>query len=110
MINVGVIGFGYWGPNVARNFNDTPGARVVAISDADEASLRRAEQSYPGIRMARNDADLLTASDIDAIAIVTPVSSHFEIAKAALLNGKHIFVEKPFTASVAQAEGTYRIG
>ena len=104
MINVGVIGFGYWGPNVARNFNDTPGARVIAISDADEASLRRAEQSYPGIRMARNDSDLLTASDIDAIAIVTPVSSHFEIAKAALLNGKHIFVEKPFTASVAQAE------
>ena len=104
MINVGVIGFGYWGPNVARNFNETPGARVIAISDADEASLRRAEQSYPGIRMARNDSDLLTASDIDAIAIVTPVSSHFEIAKAALLNGKHIFVEKPFTASVAQAE------
>ena len=104
MINVGVIGFGYWGPNVARNFNETPGARVIAISDADEASLRRAEQTYPGIRMARNDSDLLTASDIDAIAIVTPVSSHFEIAKAALLNGKHIFVEKPFTASVAQAE------
>ena len=104
MINVGVIGFGYWGPNVARNFNETPGARVIAISDADEASLRRAEQSYPGIRMARNDSDLLTASDIDAIAIVTPVSSHFEIAKAALLNDKHIFVEKPFTATVAQAE------
>lgn len=104
MINVGVIGFGYWGPNVARNFNDTPGARVIAISDADEASLRRAEQSYPGTRMARNDSDLLTATDIDAIAIVTPVSSHFEIAKAALLNGKHIFVEKPFTASVTQAE------
>jgi len=104
MINVGVIGFGYWGPNVARNFNDTPGAKVIAISDADEASLRRAEQSYPGIRMASNDSDLLTANDIDVIAIVTPVSSHFEIAKAALLNGKHIFVEKPFTASVAQAE------
>ena len=104
MINVGVIGFGYWGPNVARNFNETPGARVIAISDADEASLRRAEQTYPGIRMARNDSDLLTASDIDAIAIVTPVSSHFEIAKAALLNDKHIFVEKPFTATVAQAE------
>jgi predicted homoserine dehydrogenase-like protein len=58
MINVGVIGFGYWGPNVARNFNEIPGAKVVAISDADEASLRRAEQSYPGIRMARDDSDL----------------------------------------------------
>jgi len=104
MINVGVIGYGYWGPNVARNFSQTPGARVVAISDADEASLRRAGQSYPGISLSRTDSDLLTAKDIDAIAIVTPVSSHFELAKAALCNGKHIFVEKPFTASAAQAE------
>ena len=104
MINIGVIGYGYWGPNVARNFSQTSGARVVAISDADEASLRRAEQSYPGVRMIRQDSDLLMARDIDAVAIVTPVSSHFELAKAALSNGKHIFVEKPFTASTAQAE------
>jgi len=104
MINVGVIGYGYWGPNVARNFSQTPGARVIAISDADEVSLRRAEQAYPGVRMVQDSADLVMASDLDAIAIVTPVSSHFEIAKAALANGKHVFVEKPFTASVAQAE------
>jgi predicted dehydrogenase len=104
MINVGVVGYGYWGPNVARNFNDTPGARVAAISDADDSSLKRAAQSYPGIRLARNCADLVAESGLDVIAIVTPVSSHFEIAKAALLNGKHIFIEKPFTASVAQAE------
>jgi predicted dehydrogenase len=104
MINVGVVGYGYWGPNVARNFNETPGARVVAISDADDGSLKRAAQSYPEIRMAKDCQDLVTASDIDVIAIVTPVSSHFEIAKAALSNGKHIFIEKPFTASVAQAE------
>jgi predicted dehydrogenase len=104
MINVGVVGYGYWGPNVARNFNETPGARVVAISDGDEGSLVRAEQAYPGVRMVRDCANLVTAADVDLIAIVTPVSSHFEIAKAALLNGKHIFVEKPFTASAAQAE------
>jgi len=104
MINVGVVGYGYWGPNVARNFNETPGARVVAISDADDGSLKRAAQSYPEMRMAKDCQDLLTATDIDVIAIVTPVSSHFEIAKAALSNGKHIFIEKPFTASVAQAE------
>ena len=104
MINVGVVGFGYWGPNVARNFNDSPGARVVAISDADEGSLRRAELSYPGVRMARDYTELVTAPDLDVIAVVTPVSSHFEIAKAALSNGKHIFIEKPFTASVTQAE------
>lgn len=104
MINVGVVGYGYWGPNVARNFNETPGARVVAISDADEGALRRAEQSYPGVRMARDCNELLTAPDVDVIAIVTPVSSHFELAKLALSNGKHIFIEKPFTASVAEAE------
>jgi predicted dehydrogenase len=104
MINIGVIGYGYWGPNVARNFNETPGARVAAISDADDGSLSRAAQNYPGVRMAKNAAELLTDPDLDVIAIVTPVSSHFEIAKAALSNGKHIFIEKPFTASVAQAE------
>ena len=104
MINIGVVGYGYWGPNVARNFNETPGARVLAISDADDGSLSRAAQSYPGIRTAKDCQDLVTAPDLDVIAIVTPVSSHFEIAKAALSNGKHIFIEKPFTASVAQAE------
>lgn len=104
MINIGVVGYGYWGPNVARNFNDTPGARVVAISDADERSLLRAEQSYPAARILQDCTDLIKAPDVDAIAIVTPVSSHFEIAKAALSNGKHIFIEKPFTASVVQAE------
>jgi len=104
MINVGIVGYGYWGPNVARNFHQTPGARVLAISDADEGSLRRAEQSFPGVRASLDCVELVTAPDIDVIAIVTPVSSHFDIAKAALLNGKHIFIEKPFTASVAQAE------
>lgn len=104
MIKIGVIGYGYWGPNVARNLNEAPGARVVAISDSDEGSLRRAENHFPTARMEKNSAKVLTASDIDAVAIVTPVSSHFELAKEALCNGKHIFIEKPFTASVAQAE------
>lgn len=104
MINVGIVGFGYWGPNVARNFNTTQGARVVAISDADEKSLQRAASSYPGVRTERECDRLLGARDIDVVAIVTPVSSHFEIARKALANGKHIFIEKPFTASVAEAE------
>ena len=104
MINVGIVGFGYWGPNVARNFNMTPGARVVAISDADEKSLQRAAASYPGIRTERACDRLICSKDIDVVAIVTPVSSHFDIARKALANGKHIFIEKPFTASVAEAE------
>ncbi|GFO64871.1 Gfo/Idh/MocA family oxidoreductase [Geomonas paludis] len=104
MINVGIVGFGYWGPNVARNFSITPGAKVVAISDADDKSLQRAAVSYPGARMEKDCESILTAKDIDVVAIVTPVSSHFSIAKKALENGKHIFIEKPFTASVAEAE------
>lgn len=104
MIKIGVIGYGYWGPNVARNLNEAPGAQIVAISDPDEGSLRRAEQAFPAARTCRNCRDLLTAPDVDAIAIVTPVSSHFELAREALCNGKHIFIEKPFTASAAQAE------
>jgi predicted dehydrogenase len=104
MINVGVIGYGYWGPNVTRNFNDTPGAKVTAISDADAGSLARAAQGYPGVRLEQDCKGLLCATDLDMIAIVTPVSSHFDLAKAALQNGKHVFIEKPFTASVAQAE------
>jgi len=104
MIKVGIVGYGYWGPNVARNFHTTPGARVVAISDADKDSLLRAEQNYPGVRMIQDSNELLKDPELDVIAIVTPVSSHFEIAKAALSNGKHIFIEKPFTASVSQAE------
>lgn len=104
MINVGIIGFGYWGPNVARNFHTTPGAKVVAICDADERSLARAGQSYPGVRLVKDCRELLQSSDVDVIAIVTPVSSHFGLAREALSNGKHIFIEKPFTASVAEAE------
>jgi predicted dehydrogenase len=104
MIRIGVIGYGYWGPNVTRNLNEAPGARVVAISDSDEGARRRAEQMFPTARVERDCKELLNAPDIDAIAIVTPVSSHFDLAKAALSNGKHIFIEKPFTASATQAE------
>jgi predicted dehydrogenase len=104
MIRVGVIGYGYWGPNIVRNFQQTEGSRVVAVSDKSDKSLRRAQQAYPQLRVTSNADDLLTATDIDAIAVVTPVWTHFELAKKALENGKHVFVEKPFTSSTAQAE------
>jgi predicted dehydrogenase len=104
MIRVGVIGYGYWGPNIVRNFQQTDGARVVAVCDKSDKSLRRALQAYPDIRVSSEANDLLTAVDIDAIAVVTPVWTHFELAKKALENGKHVFVEKPFTATAEQAE------
>jgi predicted dehydrogenase len=104
MIRVGVIGYGYWGPNIVRNFQQTDGSLVVAVCDKSDKSLRRALQSYPDMRVSSEANDLLTAVDIDVIAVVTPVWTHFELAKKALENGKHVFVEKPFTATAAQAE------
>ncbi|UFS71104.1 Gfo/Idh/MocA family oxidoreductase [Geomonas sp. RF6] len=104
MIKIGIIGYGYWGPNVARNFNETPGARVVAISDVDQRVLQRAEKLYPHVRTCTDCREILSSPEIDVVAIVTPVSSHFPLAKEALLNGKHIFIEKPFTSCVSEAE------
>ncbi len=104
MIKVGVIGFGYWGPNVARNFNLPGISQVVAIADKSKNCLARAEQAFPQAKVTADAKDILESSEIDVVAVVTPVWTHFEIAKAALNHGKHVFVEKPFTASVAQAE------
>lgn len=103
MINVGVIGFGYWGPNIVRNFSAIEGAKVVAVCDQGEQSFNRARKAYPNINVSRDCCELLNSPDIDAIAVITPVSTHFDLAKKVLENGKHVFVEKPFTATVAQA-------
>lgn len=104
MIRIGVIGYGYWGPNIVRNFHSTEGARVVAVSDRNTAVLTRLCREYPDIRITEDTYSVLSATDVDAIAIVTPVSTHYELARKALENGKHVFVEKPFTSNNAQAE------
>jgi predicted dehydrogenase len=104
MIRMGVIGYGYWGPNIVRNFQNQEKVRVVAVSDKNPKALERVAKSYPDMRLTQNARDVLSATDIDAVAIVTPVSTHYELAREALVNGKHIFIEKPFTASSAQAE------
>ena len=103
-IRVGVIGYGYWGPNIVRNIQSLESAAVVAICDRNEAALRRAARLYPSLRMTSDFSEILRAPDIDAVAVVTPVWTHYEIAKAALENGKHVFVEKPFTSTSHQAE------
>src|SRR5690348_348366 len=102
MINFGVIGYGYWGPNVVRNLVSVDGSRVVAIADKSCAARQRAQKAYPGIQVTPNADDLIAGTDIDAIAVVTPVWTHFQLAKAALENGKHVFVEKPFTSNTEQ--------
>ena len=104
MIRVGVIGYGYWGPNVVRNFHGQERSRVVAVCDKSEKSMQRIRQAYPDMHITGDSAELMTATDIDAVAVVTPVWTHFELAKAALENGKHVFVEKPFTCTTGQAE------
>src|SRR6204780_1955326 len=104
VIRMGVIGYGYWGPNIVRNFHGQERSRVVSVCDKSPKSQARVRQSYPEIRVTGECNDILTATDIDAIAIVTPVWTHYELAKLALENGKHVFVEKPFTCTTAQAE------
>jgi len=104
MINVGIIGYGYWGPNVARNFNACQGTKLVAICDLNEQRLNLAKSHYPFIKDFSDPKDLVNSSDIDMVAVVTPVFTHYELAKLALESRKHIFVEKPFTSNVAQGE------
>jgi predicted dehydrogenase len=104
VVRVGVIGYGYWGPNIVRNLSALDGCRVLAVCDQRPAALARASKAHPGVTLTTDSADVLTSTEIDAVAVITPVWTHFELAKAALENGKHVFVEKPFTSTSAQAE------
>src|SRR5580658_10228892 len=104
MVKFGVVGYGYWGPNVVRNLDRLETAEVVAVCDKSPASRKKVAKAYPDVLVTDDAAELMSSTDIDAIAVVTPVWTHYELAKAALLGGKHIFVEKPFTSNAAQAQ------
>jgi predicted dehydrogenase len=104
MIRVGVIGYGYWGPNIVRNFNNGDVSQVVMVCDERPEPLRRAKQSYPHLHTTSNSAELISSPQVDVVAVVTPVWTHFGLTKSALENGKHVFVEKPFTFTAAHAE------
>jgi predicted dehydrogenase len=104
VLKVGVIGYGYWGPNIVRNFSGIDHAAVAMVCDSNPATLSKVLKNYPQMRVTSDSNDILLSSDIDVVAVITPLSSHFALAKKALLNGKHVFVEKPFTATTAQAE------
>ena len=103
MIKIGVIGYGYWGPNLVRNFSETPGMTVAAVADLDPKKLEIVQKRYPGVKTTSRFQDLLENKDIDAIAIATPVTSHFELGMAALKAGKHLWLEKPMTETSEQA-------
>ena len=104
VLRFGVIGYGYWGPNVVRNLDQLDKAEVLGVSDLSASARKRVQKAYPHLEVTSDPAELLSSAEIDAIAVVTPVWTHFELAKAALENGKHVFVEKPFTSTTAQAE------
>jgi predicted dehydrogenase len=104
VVRVGVIGYGYWGPNVVRNVHQLENAQMVAVCDKNDAALRRAGRAYPQLRLTTDYGDVVESPEIDAVAVVTPVWTHYDLAKAALENGKHVFVEKPFTSTPEQAE------
>jgi len=104
MMKIGVIGYGYWGPNIARNFNACPGAELAAICDKDASRLKLAKETYPSVEAYADPQTLIRSPGIEAVAIVTPVSTHVALARAALEAGKHIFIEKPFAPSVREAE------
>jgi len=104
MLKLGVIGYGYWGPNIVRNFSSQPGCEVVAVCDKNPKAVAQVWSRHSAVRATSNPDDVTTASDIDAVAIVTPVSTHYQLARRALEHGKHVFVEKPFTATSAEAE------
>jgi predicted dehydrogenase len=103
-VNFGVVGYGYWGPNVVRNLASLDGSQVLAVADQSSTARKRAQKAYPGLKVTPDISEVMSSHEIDAVAVVTPVWTHYELAKAALANGKHVFVEKPFTSSVAQAD------
>ena len=104
MINVGIIGFGYWGPNLVRNFYGLETCTVNCVADARPERLAIIKKNYPTINCVTDAADLIKSIDVDAVVIATNVFSHFELAKQALENGKHVLIEKPMTSTVAEAE------
>jgi predicted dehydrogenase len=101
-LRFGVLGWGYWGPKIARNLATLPHASVTFIADTDAHRLVSIEQQ-PGVQISTQAHDIFR-SDVDAVVIATPVRTHYALAKDALLHGKHVLVEKPLTASVAEAE------
>lgn len=103
-VRVGVVGYGYWGPNLVRNFAEYPGSQVAMVADLSSDRLAPLRRRYPEIEITTDYRDLLKDPTIEAIIICTPISSHFDLARAALEAGKHVLVEKTLTATSAETE------
>jgi predicted dehydrogenase len=103
-VRVGLIGFGYWGPNIARNLREIPGVCLAGIADVHPGRRRIAAAKHPGVMVSDSALGLIAAGDIDAVVVATPVSTHFALAQAALNAGKDVLVEKPLASTSAEAE------
>jgi predicted dehydrogenase len=108
-VRVAVVGLGYWGPNLVRNFNELPCAEVVAVCDRDPERLELIRRRYPAVETFTDIDDVLADETIDAVALATPVSTHFPLGRAALVAGKHVFIEKPLAASTVECRELIRI-
>lgn len=103
-MNISIIGYGYWGPNLLRNFCTSTDCNVLKVSDLKEERLAAIKRSYPTVEVTKNYKDLINDKKTDAVVISTPVDTHYMLAKKSLEAGKHIWVEKPFTSDSKQAE------
>jgi predicted dehydrogenase len=103
-MNLAIIGYGYWGPNLVRNFSQIKECNVHTVADLSDVRLSLVKQNYPYINTSSDISNVLSNVDIDAVVIATPVFTHFELAKKALLNGKHVMIEKPMTSSEYEAK------
>jgi predicted dehydrogenase len=103
MIRVGIVGYGYWGPNLVRNFSEAPDTTVTAVSDLRPERLSLVNRRYPGVQTTTSVEELLANPAVDAVAISTPVSTHFELGMRALKAGKHVLIEKPMTGTSQEA-------
>ena len=104
MTTVAIIGHGYWGPNLLRNYMEVPGVSVKWVCDLRPEALDKVRRRYPSQATTESYDEVLDDAAVDAVVIATPISTHFALAKAALEAGKHVFVEKPMTSSTADAE------
>lgn len=108
-VRVGIVGCGYWGPNLIRNFHDLPDAKVASICDLQEARLRSFARKFPAARLTAQYQDILKDPALDAVVIATPISTHYSLARAALRAGKHVLVEKPLTATAREGAALVKL-
>ncbi|MBE0447280.1 MAG: Gfo/Idh/MocA family oxidoreductase [Actinobacteria bacterium] len=108
-VTLALVGYGYWGPNLLRNFMEVPNCQVKYVCDKSVTQLRRVAPKFPYITTTQSFQEVIDDDEVDAVVIATPISTHYHLAKKALLRGKHIFIEKPLTADSQSAEELVRL-